>query len=164
MAKKKPKNRQSTEKQRVVHPPSASRIVAEAKKIQVETEQKKVDGSFHLRLTVINSGAKIIHAIIRGATVVGVAWCVFLTFDRLAGRQTDAKIIFDLSFMANKYASQFIFSLFGVGGCGYGWSQRRLYKQTAERLKRMKWLEEQIDSNRTSSELRDGWQSNKEDQ
>lgn len=164
MAKKGRKNAKEQKKPRAIHPPSASRIVAEAKKIQVETEQKKVDGSFQLRLAAINFGAKIIHATVRGATVVGVAWFVFLTFDRLAGRQTDATINFDLSFMANKYASQFFFALFGAGGCGYGVLQRRLYKRTAERLKRMKWLEERIDSTRSSSELRDGWQSNKEDQ
>lgn len=101
-----------------------------------------------------------------------VVFCVLGFFgwqciEALAGKKTDAQIdvagAFDLRFFASRYAAHIVFGLLGVGGVGYGYSQRRLYRQSVLKLKRLEKYETQLDPNRSGSGLTDGWQANPED-
>lgn len=101
--------------------------------------------------------AKVCLSLLRCVTVVAVAYFAWKTIIALAGRQTDANIAlsgtFDLKFLANRYASQIIFAIFGSGGVLYGLRQRSLCKKTTKKLKRLEKLEKTVDPDRTSSDF-----------
>ena len=134
-----------------------------SKKAQVELEQLKLDQSV-IRWRYVSA---ILLTLIRWAGVVGFMYLVYRTVDSLAGKQTSADIAIsgglDLKFLANRYASQIIFGLFGGGGVLYGLRQKRLYKKATDKLRRVEKYERQLDSNRSSSGLDDGSQPNPED-
>jgi hypothetical protein len=144
-------------------PAPISRINAETKNLQAKAAHAHSVGSVQVRLQWVDVVGSVLHALIHVGGWVVIAWLAMRTVPQLAGKTTDAKFAFNLAFLADQHAATVIFAVFGLGGYGYGIAMRRLYKQTANRLKRMKELEERFDPDRTSSELRDGWKSNAED-
>jgi hypothetical protein len=94
-------------------------------------------------------------------------YLVYRIVDSLAGKQTSADIAIsggiDLKFLANRYASQIIFALFGSGGIIYGLRQKRLYTKATDKLRRVEKYERKLDPNRSSSGLDDGHKPNPED-
>src|SRR2546423_203406 len=116
-----------------------------SKKPQVELEQLKLDRSLirwrHLSLILLT--------LIRWAGVVGFMYLVYRTVDSLAGKKTSADIAIsgglDLKVLANRYASQIIFALFGSGGILYGLRQKRLYSKASDKLRRVEKYERKLD-------------------
>ena len=92
---------------------------------------------------------------------------VYLSVNALAGKETSADIAvqggFSVKFLANRYASQIIFALFGSGGIIYGLRQRRLYEKATKKLQRVEKYEKLLDPTRSSSGLEDGTKNNDED-
>lgn len=132
-------------------------------KTKVEIEQLKLDRSI-IRWRYVSA---ILLTFIRWAGVVGFMYLVYRTVDSLAGKQTSADIAIsggiNLKFLANRYASQIIFALFGSGGILYGIRQKRLYTKATDKLRRVEKYERKLDPNRSSSGLDDGYKPNPED-
>lgn len=84
----------------------------------------------------------------------GVVWCMSYLSDivaALAGRRTDAKLLFEAVFIQS---GNWLPWLAGGSGAGYGYAERRLRKKKTEQLQsRIQELETRIDPNRQSSEL-----------
>jgi hypothetical protein len=77
---------------------------------------------------------------------------VYLMVLALAGHATFADI--GLKILGDVKVSETVAWLFGSGSVAYGWHQRKLRKDTVERLQeRIQKFERQIDGKRTSSRL-----------
>ena len=74
----------------------------------------------------------------------------------LSGHQTDASFVVNI--LLNLQADRWIAYIVGGGGVAYGWNERRLKRQSIDRLSRhTEELEKRLDPKRTSSKLlRDG--------
>lgn len=83
-----------------------------------------------------------------------VVWCVSYATEivaALAGKRTDAKLLFEAVFIQS---GNWLPWLAGGGGAGYGYAERKLRKKKTEQLQsRIRELETQIDPDRQSSEL-----------
>lgn len=89
---------------------------------------------------------------IRTAGFVGVFWLLYLSVESLAGQYTTADI--GIKVLADLKVSQVLAWLFGAGGVGYGWRQRKLKQDTIERYApRVQQREREVDPKRTSSRL-----------
>lgn len=93
----------------------------------------------------------VIYAIKYGA-LVAIFYLGYLSVLALAGKHTFADI--GVSFLSDVNISVSLAWLLGVGGIFYGMRQRKVRKDTVERLQgRIQYLETQIDSKRTTSQL-----------
>lgn len=80
----------------------------------------------------------------------------------LAGKETNASVAWN--FLNDFRVSTALPWLFGAGGVGYGYKERRLRKRTVGNTDgRIKKLEKSIDANRTSSNLTLSGDTNPED-
>lgn len=99
--------------------------------------------------------------------VFGCFLCAYFSIKALSGKATTADINVrggaTVRLYANRYFADAAFFLFGTGGVIYGHFQRRLYRRTTAKLKRLEKYEKMLDPNRSSSGLREGYESNPED-
>lgn len=106
-----------------------------------------------LKSTKLASGTvQVITHLIRWGALMFFFWCFKETVVCLAGKNTFSDISIGLTtdFKMDKWVAY----IFGTGGVGYGYLQRRLRKSTVENMHgRTKELEEKIDPKRSSSNL-----------
>ena len=105
----------------------------------------------------------VLRDLIRWAAVVFIVYWIGRTIGTLAGKVTMADI--GIRFLAEVRLSEAVAGIFGVTGLGYGLTQRRLRRNTIERLQgRIQELERRLDPNRTSSQLTERGETRPEDQ
>jgi hypothetical protein len=94
----------------------------------------------------------VVQNLIRWAGLVGIAYLLYKSAAVLAGRTTDAN--FAVKFLASKYAGYALMALFGGSSVLYGLGQRKLRRDTVERISpRTAALEKKLDRKRSSSKL-----------
>ncbi len=94
----------------------------------------------------------VILSFIRWGAIVLIVRYAYLSIEALSGKTTLADIV--VQFLSGVKVSVAIAWTFGIGGLAYGWKQRKLRRDTVERLqKRIQALESKVDLNRTSSQL-----------
>src|SRR2546423_2826433 len=71
------------------------------------------------------------------ASILGCFVCFYLAISALAGKATVAHINLTGRMLTNKYFADIVFFLFGIGGIGYGHYQRKLFRKTTNKLKRL---------------------------
>jgi hypothetical protein len=96
------------------------------------------------------------------SSLVAIAALFYLSVKSLAGHYTFADI--GIKVLGDFKISEAFGYLFGAGGAGYGLRERRLRRQTTERLTaRNATLERELDPNRSSSRLTTRGTTNPED-
>lgn len=95
---------------------------------------------------------QVLLSLIRWGAIVLIVRYGFLGIETLSGKSTFADI--GVNFLTDIKISVAIAWAAGLGGIGYGYSQRKLRKDTIERLvSRIQELESDADDERTSSKL-----------
>jgi hypothetical protein len=95
-------------------------------------------------------------------SLVGISAFFYLAIKSLAGHYTFSDI--GIKVIGDFKVSEAVSYLFGAGGLGYGLRERKLRRQTTERLtQRTITLEKAMDPNRTSSHLTTRGTTNPED-
>jgi hypothetical protein len=98
------------------------------------------------------SFVSVLNNLIKWAGLFGISFCAYLSIDALAGQTTAADI--GIKFLADVKVSEALAWLLGGSGIAYGWRQRKLRRDTVERIQpRVQQLEKQIDEGRSSSKL-----------
>lgn len=122
-------------------------LVGKKTRAQVDAELN------HLKATRKADGwVTVLQSLIRWGSIVLLAWFAYLSVKALAGQTTLADIGID--FLGKVEISVALAWAVGAGGTAYGWSQRKLRKDTVERLQeRIEELEVTIDDQRSSSRL-----------
>lgn len=107
---------------------------------------------FDLEALRIQQRAKLIALAIRAGVVGFIFYCVGDAVKTLAGQTTITQIFVKL--LANQGFSNTLAWLFGVGGIGIGYRERRLRHQDTKRLaERVRQYETSLDPARRSSRL-----------
>jgi len=107
---------------------------------------------FELEALRIQQRAKLIALAIRFGVVGFVFYCVGDAVKTLAGQTTIAEIFVKL--LGNQGFSNTLAWLFGAGGIGYGYRERRLRHRDTKRLaERVRGYELSVDPGRRSSKL-----------
>ena len=115
-----------------------------------------------VRIRLIDKIFSTIQYGIMWLSLLGIAGFFYLTVKSLAGTYTFADI--GIKVIGDFKVSEALSYLFGVGGVGYGLRERKLRRQTTERLtERNVTLEKLIDPTRTSSHLTTRGTTNPED-
>ena len=106
-----------------------------------------------LRLTRFAEGTvQVLSSLIRWGAIVLIVRYGYLSIVSLAGQNTLADI--GINFLSNINVSIAVAWTAGVGGLAYGARQKKLRKNTVERLQgRIQELETEIDPNRSTSNL-----------
>jgi len=121
--------------------------VTKKSKTQLEAELKALRSSRTVDGTVV-----VLQSLLRWGGIVAIAWFTRLAVGDLAGQTTLADIGID--FLGKVEVSVALAWTAGAAGGYYGYRQRKLRRDTVERLqKRVKELENFIDKNRSSSQL-----------
>jgi hypothetical protein len=119
-----------------------------------------LEGSIRLRR--IDGIVSTVQYAIMWFSLVGISAFFYLSTKSLAGHYTFADI--GIKVMGDFKISEALSYLFGAGGVGYGFRERKLRRQTTERLAhRNSTLEQLVDPNRTSSHLTTRGTTNPED-
>ncbi|HYR22937.1 MAG TPA: hypothetical protein VEP30_08470 [Chthoniobacterales bacterium] len=109
----------------------------------------------------------VLSTLIKYGFVFGCFFYAYLSIKAMSGKATTADINIQgsaaVKLYANRYFADALFFMFGTGGVVYGHYQRRLYRKTTGKLKRLEKYERMLDSNRSSSGLREGYETNPED-
>lgn len=126
-------------------------------KAQLQTELRS------LKATRLSEGwVAVIQSAIRWGALILIARYCYLSVYALAGRVTLADI--GISVFGKVEISIAIAWIIGIGGISYGLNQRRLRRNTVERLqRRIQELEKRHDKKRTSSRLTDRGETRPED-
>jgi hypothetical protein len=104
----------------------------------------------------------IVTTAIRWTGAIAISWIGYLCIQALSGQQTFADI--GVSVLADVRISQALAWLLGGGGVAYGLGQRKLRRDTVERLQgRNQRLERERDPRRSSSQLTPRGETNPED-
>lgn len=107
---------------------------------------------FQLRIFKIDRVATVTEAAVRYGCFVLIAAFTWLIVRDLSGKETFADI--GIRFAADMKLSEAVAYVVGLGGIGYGLGERRLRRNTTERLAtRNIDLEKKLDPKRTSSQL-----------
>jgi len=124
-----------------------------AQKPEIEIAKLTLDGSIVRWRAVSN----ICLTAIRWGGTVAIAFYVFKTVDCLAGRTTAANMTgsINLRFLANRYAAEIVFAIFGAGGIGYGVRAKSLYNKATKKLKRLEKYERNHDPDRSGTGMTD---------
>lgn len=94
----------------------------------------------------------VLNNLIKWGGVVLIGRYIYLAILALAGRATFADI--GIKILGDARVSEGLAWLLSTGSVAYGWHQRKLRKDTVERLqKRNQKFERQIDGGRTSSRI-----------
>ncbi|HFD32861.1 MAG TPA: hypothetical protein ENJ28_09180 [Gammaproteobacteria bacterium] len=116
-------------------------------KAQLEAELRLLRKSRFTEGTV-----QVLLSLIRWGAIILVARYGYLSIEVLSGKNTLADI--GINFLSNIKISVAFSWFVGVGGAVYGLSQRKLRRDTVERLQgRIQMLEKELDPARTSSRL-----------
>lgn len=114
---------------------------------QLETENRVLR-----RFRASEGIASVLNNLIRWGAFCFIAWCGYQSVAALAGETTAANI--GVAVMGDFRISEALAWLLGASGVGYGVSQRKVRKDTVERLQgRNQQLEQGRDPRRTSSKL-----------
>lgn len=101
---------------------------------------------------LVEGVGQVLSSLIRWGAIVLIARYAYLSIASLAGQNTLADI--GINFLSNIKVSGALAGATGVGGLIYGERQRKLRKNTIERLQgRIRELETEIDPNRSTSNL-----------
>ncbi len=101
---------------------------------------------------IITSITTILSRLIAWGGVVLIARYAYLSVSALSGKITTSDI--GVNFLGDVRVSEGLAWLLGIGGTGYGLSQRKLRRDTIERLQgRIKAMEKEHDPKRSSSNL-----------
>jgi hypothetical protein len=104
----------------------------------------------------------VFNNLIRWGGLLGIAYYCYLSVLALAGQHTAADI--GIKLLADVRISEAVAWLFGGSGVAYGWRQRKLRRDTVERIQnRVERFEKQIDPGRSSSELTSRGETRPED-
>lgn len=104
------------------------------------------------RVLRIESLTSVLNNAIRWGGAVLISYFAYRTVGVLAGETTSASI--GISVLADVRISEALAWIFGGSAMIYGWRQRKLRKDTTERLsKRSNDLEKRLDPKRSSSSL-----------
>jgi hypothetical protein len=94
----------------------------------------------------------IVNNLIRWGGLVSISYFAVLSIRAMAGQHTFADI--GIRVLADVHVSEAVAWIFGGSGVAYGWRQRKLRRDTVERLaNRNIELEKRLDPNRASSQL-----------
>ena len=94
----------------------------------------------------------VLQSLIKWGVILGIARYGYLSVEALAGQTTLADIGID--FLGKVEVTVALAWSFGGAGCIYGWYQRKLRRDTVQRLqKRIQYLESNMDKMRSSSKL-----------
>lgn len=94
----------------------------------------------------------VINNAIKFGSIVAVFYIIFLMVDALAGKTTDGNII--IEFVSKFEVNKWLAYILGGGGVTYGLAQKRLRRNTVQRVQpRVQKLEKKIDKRRSSSNL-----------
>lgn len=94
----------------------------------------------------------VLNNLIKWGGLFGISFCAYLSVTALAGTTTAADI--GIKFLADVRVSEAVAWIFGGSGVAYGLRQRKLRRDTVERIQpRVEGLEKQIDPGRSSSKL-----------
>ncbi len=95
---------------------------------------------------------QVLLSLIRWGAIIAISRYAYLAIEALSGKSTLADI--GINFLSDIKISVTLAWIAGVGGVFYGISQRKLRKDTVERLQeRIQALEAEIDPNRSTSNL-----------
>ena len=112
----------------------------------------RAENRFLRRLRGQEGIVSVFNNLVRWGGIVLIGRYLYLSILALAGRVTLADI--GLNFLANVRVSEAVAWLLGGGGVAYGWQQRKVRKDTVERLAgRIQEKELKRDPGRTSSKL-----------
>lgn len=121
--------------------------MAKKNKAQLEAELRALRAS-----RAVDGIVVVLQSAIRWGSIVAVAWFTRLAIGDLSGETTLADI--GINFLGKVEVSVALAWTVGALGGYYGYRQRKLRRDTVERLQdRNKELEKRIDLNRTSSRL-----------
>lgn len=130
---------------------------------QKPIEQIKIESSLMKTVSITEAAASVLNNLIKYGFLIFVARYMYLGVHCLAGKVTVAD--FFVRLFSNKSFVCVISLLVGGGGVGYGVKQRKLRRDNIERLHaRIKGLEADKDSGRSSSNLTPRGDTNKEDE
>ena len=98
--------------------------------------------------------ASVLNSLIRWSGLVGIFYILYMVVAELSGTTTVADIGIEVGLLANLQVGQVVSGAAGVAGVGYGLAQRKLRRDTIERVQgRIISYEKGIDPGRTSSML-----------
>jgi hypothetical protein len=105
------------------------------------------------RLVVVSDAVtRIVCTFFHCAAFVLCCWFIYLAVESLAGKKTDARILFQA--ITDLKVNQWVAYIFGAGGVTYGYVQKRLRQSTVARLQdRVQKFESELDPDRSSSGL-----------
>lgn len=136
--------------------------MARSVKSAQSSSDRQLELKYHLRSKLIDAVAGTLQVAIRYGVFLLVAYFIYLSVNRLAGRYTVADI--GLRLLANLRISETLGWSTGLGGILYGWRQRKLRRDKTEYLQnRIKELESMLDPKRSSSRLTPRGTTNPED-
>ncbi|MCX7359020.1 MAG: hypothetical protein NT015_12875 [Alphaproteobacteria bacterium] len=105
-----------------------------------------------LYMLIAERTAQVLSTLIRWGVVLGIAYCLMVSVQAMAGTQTSFSVVVQMlaSISADRYVAYIVAILFGA----YGYNERRLRREKTEQLSaHIKELERRLDPNRTSSSL-----------
>lgn len=115
-----------------------------------------------IKTKLIDATGSVLKTAIFWGSIVGIAYFANGMVMALAGKSTVADI--GISFLGHVEISAMFSYAVGISGAAYGLGQRKLRRDTVERLQnRIKQLELQLDPGRTSSKLTSRGETRKED-
>jgi len=115
-------------------------------------KKSKQQLDYELRARLIDRSAAVIETGLKYGALVVIFFFGYASIKSLAGQSTFADI--GLRVIGDVRISETIAWLFGAGGVGYGLRQRKLRRDTIERLApRVRQYEERLDPQRSSTGL-----------
>lgn len=131
--------------------------MARKNRIQLEAELKALRSS-----RTVDGAVVVLQSLLRWGGIVAIAWFTRLAVGDLAGQTTMADI--GLDFLGKVEVSVALAWAAGAAGGYYGYRQRKLRRDTVERLqKRVQELEKIIDRKRSTSRLTSRGETRPED-
>lgn len=114
--------------------------------------QLNAESQFLRRSRAVEAVTSVLNNLVRWAGAVLIARYGYLSISELAGQTTFADI--GVNILSDLRVSQAVAWLLGGGGVAYGLQQRKLRRDTVERLQgRISSFEKALDPGRTSSQL-----------
>ncbi|ABI59731.1 hypothetical protein [Nitrosomonas eutropha] len=113
---------------------------------------REAELSFLKLSKILDVCVQLITYLIKWSVIAFVTYYVYLSIISISGKNTSADIAISVLFELELLSK--LMALVGVGGTIYGFLQRKLRKDTIERLQtRITELEKDVDQNRSSSNL-----------
>jgi hypothetical protein len=117
-----------------------------------EYNQRQLELQYGVRFKRLDVIGQALNRFLQGATLVGIAAFTYLSVNSLSGHYTFADI--GVRFLGDLKISEALAYVLAGGAVSYGLKERRLRRQTTERLTaRTSQLEKELDARRSSSGL-----------